>query len=609
MKFLRASLSALVLLTTIFTVHASSIIPLTTAENVQYSDAIFRGAVTAMACFQDTNGLIYTRTSLRVDEPLKGTFPPVVAVVHRGGQVGNEDEFSGFAPRFQSGVEYLLFVKRGPDGRLFCTQGAASAVPLSSANQTLLEAVRALTQNGQMPGADVTDQAGQDGVISLAAPTGLLGGVASRFIQPDRGEPIPYLMDTDSLPTGITLTQATNAVGQAFNAWAAVTSLKFQFAGFQSFGQGADTITADDETIRIQLHDNYHSITTTGVLGVGGRNSLTSPLPGAGWDIGGNVAGNEFFLTGYGYVVLASTNVAMQTLSTFAEVLCHEIGHALNMAHSSEVPTNDPVLFNSIMYFQAHEDGRGATLGAYDPPVIDQMYPTNTPPFSYSRFMDVTTAASPPAVAGINSVDLRGYDLQSTNLTLFTTNQSLLNGVYTNIGTLVKYTPNGFFGDTARFDPAGTSYRDIIYARFSDGTNASPYVSVSVLSYNADTFSPSDGIPDNWMIQYFGNANPSVGIKHRATNDFDGDGLNNLQEYIAGSDPTSAASAQRITLFSTGSLSWQAKPYELYEVQESTNLVTWARSGNPVVPTNSTGTFNIPAGNSAQRFFRIQKVP
>ncbi|MEI9962186.1 MAG: hypothetical protein WDM76_13950 [Limisphaerales bacterium] len=98
------------------------------------------------------------------------------------------------------------------------------------------------------------------------------------------------------------------------------------------------------------------------MLGIGGRSSSSSPVA-AGWDIGGNVAGNEFFMTIGGYVVLESTNAAMQTLSTFTEVLCHEIGHALNMAHSSEVVTSDPLLFNSIMYFQSHADGRGATLG------------------------------------------------------------------------------------------------------------------------------------------------------------------------------------------------------------------------------------------------------
>ena len=464
----------------IFAVHASSVIPLTTAENVQYPDAIFRGTVTALACLQDTNGLIYTRTSLRVDEPLKGTFPAVVAVVHRGGQVGNAEEFSGFAPRFQSGAAYLLFVKRGPDGRLLPPRARPARLPLVFCRSDVAQCgVRALTQNGQMPGADVTDQTGQDGANSLAAPTGLLGGVSSRFIQSDRGEPVPYLMDTDSLPAGITLTQATNAVRQAFGAWAAVTSLKFQFAGFQSFGQGADTITNDDQKIRIQLHDNYHSIMTTNVLGIGGRNSLTSLLPGTSWDIGGNVNGNEFRLTGHGYVVLASTNVAMQTLSTFTEVLCHEIGHALNMAHSSEVVTNDPVLFNSIMYFQTHADGRGATLGVYDPPVIDQMYPTNTSPFSFNRVMDVTDASPQPNVAGINEVELRGYDLQTTNLTLIITNLTANFGTFSQVGTKIKFTPN-VFGDGPRADPAGNGFYDLLYARISDGTNASPYILLRV---------------------------------------------------------------------------------------------------------------------------------
>ena len=425
MKPLRAGLPVLVLLAAIFTASASSIIPLTTKENVQTSAAIFRGTVTAMDCFKDERGLIYTRTSLRVDEPFKGTFPAVVQVVHRGGQVGDENEFCGFSPRFQPGGEYLLFVERGADGRLHCTQGAAGAHALqrdthsiagefSAGDEALLDDVRALTDNGQMPGDDVTDQAGQSGVIPMAT-TGMLGNVNSRFLQPDRGEPIRYVVDADSLPAGITLAQATNALNQALGAWAAVTSLKFEFAGFQSFGQSADTLTNRDQMLHIQLHDNYHSITDTNVLGFGGRVSVTSVLNGAGWDLGGNVAGNEFEQTTYGYVVLKSTQPAMQTLATFAEVLCHEIGHALNMAHSSEVVTTDPVLLNSIMYFQAHEDGRGATLGSYDPPVIQQAYPSNTVPFGYNRYFDATTASTTPNVPGINEIELRGYDLQTTN--------------------------------------------------------------------------------------------------------------------------------------------------------------------------------------------------
>ena len=109
--------------------------------------------------------------------------------------------------------------------------------------------------------------------------------------------------------------------------------------------------------------------------------------------MGGNVNGNEFNQSSSGYVVLQHTNVAMQVLSTFAEVLCHELGHVLSMAHSSENPNEtNTVLREAIMYYRAHADGRGATLGSYDAPVIQQAYPqTNTPPYCFSRVMDVVT--------------------------------------------------------------------------------------------------------------------------------------------------------------------------------------------------------------------------
>jgi hypothetical protein len=53
-----------------------------------------------------------------------------------------------------------------------------------------------------------------------------------------------------------------------------------------------------------------------------------------------------------------------------------------------------------------------------------------------------------------------------------------------------------------------------------------------------------DGLPDLWQIQYFGspgaaNAGPNV--------DADGDGMSNLQEYLAGTDPTNGASFFHVT--------------------------------------------------------------
>ena len=645
MKITSAILPMFVLLTAVHFTRASSMLPLTLDEHIQSAGAIFRGTVLRVECFRDeTNGMIYTRTVFRVNEGFKGRLPEVINVVHRGGVVDGLGLTDDSSPQFKAGEERLLFVSRRGDGTLFAAQGDASAARLqrgkngafAPGQENLLNRLRTKTDWGRAPGADVTDQAGNpapDG--SITAPSGDNGGsstnglladtngIPTRYTLPDCGQPIPYLVDATALPSGMTLSNALNAVSNAMSAWAAASSFKFVFAGTTNFGTAAAYIGNRDGIFRIQLHDNYGYISGANILGIGGSWFTVGLLANANWGPGGNVAGMEFNKGLNGYVILKHSNVAMQTLSTFTEVLTHEIGHVIGLAHSSDITTNDPVLTDSIMYYLAHEDGRGASLNSYDTNVVREVHPLNTPPFTFNRVMDITTAPSPPSVAGINEIDMRGYDLQSTNLTAIMTNLTSINGSFSQVGNTIKYTPGAYYSDSGRLDPAATSYYDLFYARVSDGTNASPYVMVRVLSYNSDGYpTPSDGIPNNWMTYYFGNADPAIGMNHRATNDFDGDGLNNLNEYRAGMNPTNSSSAQRITSLANGTLQFQAKAYELYEVLGSTNLKSWNRVAVPFVPTNAplmirtnllatniiAVVSNLPATNPLM-FFRILKVP
>ncbi|MCS6772119.1 MAG: lamin tail domain-containing protein [Kiritimatiellae bacterium] len=83
-------------------------------------------------------------------------------------------------------------------------------------------------------------------------------------------------------------------------------------------------------------------------------------------------------------------------------------------------------------------------------------------------------------------------------------------------------------------------------------------------------------------------ASPGYALPVHPTNDSDGDGQTDLEEWIAGTDPNSASSAFLWTAHSAGIASVGLVSGRWYEVQSTTNLITgpWLSVTNFVAPSN-----------------------
>jgi hypothetical protein len=129
--------------------------------------------------------------------------------------------------------------------------------------------------------------------------------------------------------------------------------------------------------------------------------------------------------------------------------------------------------------------------------------------------------------------------------------------------------------------------------------------------------SDGDGIPDWWMIQYFGHPTGEASDNSLAQDDADGTGMSNLQKYLIGLNPTNPASLFRITSINpqgTNTLiSWQAGGGRTNVVQAAAVVVGPYTNVSPDISLPGSGdvftNYLDTTTNQPTRFYRIKLGP
>ena len=266
---------------------------------------------------------------------------------------------------------------------------------------------------------------------------------------------------------------------------------------------------------------------------------------------------------------------------------------ATNLVAGDNNGTNDvyflDVQAGTLILVSANQSGTGSAAGPSDSPVVSPD----------GRFVVFRTFATDVAAGIVRPPSLIVFDrLSGTNSLLVTGTAG------TGWTTWVSQPAFSLNGSSLAFQSWDSGLADGDLNRAGD-------VFAGDLSGWPALDNDGDGIPDWWMIEYFRHPTGQAGDLSRTQDDADGDGMNNLQEFLAGTIPTDPNSLLALSVATDASgnnlfLGWNAVPGKNYQVLSATNL------SNPVwqvFPVNigvngSQRYFNVPVADS-QRYFRI----
>jgi Matrixin/Thrombospondin type 3 repeat len=375
---------------------ATTIVMMSDEDLTLTSDAIVAGTVTGIRAALADDGGVFTYVSVRPDEILKGYLPvPEITIRERGGRVGDHEQWLFGNPRYMMGESVIVFLTQDGDGYLRTTQMGLGKFSVAS-DPTTQEGVatRSLDDEVVVLGRALQSHPADDRRPAKAFRSRLRDVVRSqpvhamhralasrlpaedqltpensgfklfndvRWFEPDEGKPVLYKIDSAGDPK-IGPTGSHNAVLAALAAWTnvATASIVLQdggsITGAPSGGcDGKNTIVFNDPSGTVGDPSGCAGVLAVGSYCAGGATTTVNDV--------------EFHQIEEADVTVNNgwNACTFWNQTNLAEVLTHELGHTIGLAHSTDS--------TATMYAFAHFDGRGASLMPDDIAGVTFIYP------------------------------------------------------------------------------------------------------------------------------------------------------------------------------------------------------------------------------------------
>jgi len=158
------------------------------------------------------------------------------------------------------------------------------------------------------------------------------------------------------------------------------------------------------------------------------------------------------------------------------------------------------------------------------------------------------------------------------------------------------------------FSPDGTViyFGEILAEMAAGADHGQPSMYFFAVAPECGPDTDKDGMDDEWELAHFGD------LSHHGSEDTDGDGLTDLQEFWAGTDPTKADSVLAVRLAGRDAnggvqLRWPALPGRTYRIEYKAELTdsAWIPLPQGIVAESLAGSYAADPNEASRRFYRV----